>query len=315
MESDPEVKGKGNSYDFGARMLDPRVGRWLTIDSKAKKYPGINPYNFVLNNPLIMKDPNGEDAIITVDAGKQTVTMSTTIYLYGSVGPDPGAVAAAYNEAFKNLNTTRVVQDANDPNKLWTVKIDYNFVYDATIAEAMDKGTNANIPEGSNTLRLTNSSSTHGESGQGVNDGFSDKSSHSVIHETGHMTGFDDRYAAYPYEPYIGDIMSNLANGRQFGGLVGPPLEIRDFHFVDLLDFALIQLPDGGTATFKTRFPEKKQVVTPIYSEGIKVQIGENVEFKETGGSTFMIDDFPGKGVEADKQKESRVKEYRAPEN
>ncbi|GGD36603.1 hypothetical protein GCM10011343_28070 [Flavobacterium orientale] len=32
MEKDDEIKGEGNSYDFGARMLDPRVGRWFAPD-------------------------------------------------------------------------------------------------------------------------------------------------------------------------------------------------------------------------------------------------------------------------------------------
>jgi len=32
MEKDDEVKGKGNSYTTHFRMLDPRLGRWLSTD-------------------------------------------------------------------------------------------------------------------------------------------------------------------------------------------------------------------------------------------------------------------------------------------
>lgn len=38
-------------YDFGARLYNPTLGRWLTVDPSASKYPGISPYNFVLNSP------------------------------------------------------------------------------------------------------------------------------------------------------------------------------------------------------------------------------------------------------------------------
>jgi RHS repeat-associated protein len=63
---DNEAKGEGNSYDFGARMYDPRIGRWLTIDPFAAKYPNISPYVFVGNMPIIASDPNGKEIIFDV---------------------------------------------------------------------------------------------------------------------------------------------------------------------------------------------------------------------------------------------------------
>jgi RHS repeat-associated protein len=65
MEKDDEVKGSGNSYDFGARMYDSRLGRWLSIDPLAAKYPSMSPYNFVANSPILYTDPDGKDVKIS----------------------------------------------------------------------------------------------------------------------------------------------------------------------------------------------------------------------------------------------------------
>lgn len=59
-EKDDEIKGEGNSYDFGARMLDPRVGRWFARDPLSQKYPYDSPYMFSGNSPISMMDPDGE---------------------------------------------------------------------------------------------------------------------------------------------------------------------------------------------------------------------------------------------------------------
>jgi len=64
MERDDELKGSGNSYDFGARMVDPRLGRWLTIDPQAIKYPGLSPYCYSGNMPIAAFDPNGKEIIL-----------------------------------------------------------------------------------------------------------------------------------------------------------------------------------------------------------------------------------------------------------
>jgi len=40
---------------------DERFLRWLSIDPKANKYPGMSPYNFVANNPLNNIDPDGAE--------------------------------------------------------------------------------------------------------------------------------------------------------------------------------------------------------------------------------------------------------------
>jgi RHS repeat-associated protein len=63
MEKDEEFKGEGNSYDFGARLFDPRIGRWFAKDPNAKDYPYMSTYAYSLNSPIYTKDPNGKWAV------------------------------------------------------------------------------------------------------------------------------------------------------------------------------------------------------------------------------------------------------------
>jgi len=63
MEKDNEPKGLGNSLNFGARMLDTRLGRWLSRDNLSHLYPGVSDYTFALNSPIQGKDPDGNVVI------------------------------------------------------------------------------------------------------------------------------------------------------------------------------------------------------------------------------------------------------------
>jgi RHS repeat-associated protein len=66
-EKDDEWKGSGSSYDFGARIYDPRIGRWLSTDPHDDTYPAMSPYNFAINNPLSFIDPDGKDVYRTTE--------------------------------------------------------------------------------------------------------------------------------------------------------------------------------------------------------------------------------------------------------
>ena len=56
-EKDDEMVS--NYYDFGARIYDARIVRWLSVDPLAEKLPHASPYAFCLNNPVNMVDPDG----------------------------------------------------------------------------------------------------------------------------------------------------------------------------------------------------------------------------------------------------------------
>jgi RHS repeat-associated protein len=58
-ENDNEVKGSGNQQDYGMRIYDPRLGRFLSVDPLAVSYPWYTPYQFAGNMPIEAIDLDG----------------------------------------------------------------------------------------------------------------------------------------------------------------------------------------------------------------------------------------------------------------
>jgi RHS repeat-associated protein len=58
-ENDNEVKETGNQQDYGMRIYDPRIGKFLSVDPLTKDYPWNSSYAFAENNPIKYIDLDG----------------------------------------------------------------------------------------------------------------------------------------------------------------------------------------------------------------------------------------------------------------
>lgn len=75
-ENDNEVKGQGNQVDYGERIYDPRLGRFLSTDPLTRSFPFYSPYQFAGNTPIQAIDLDGLEPEFIIDKqGKLTKPM------------------------------------------------------------------------------------------------------------------------------------------------------------------------------------------------------------------------------------------------
>lgn len=115
-ENDNDVKGEGNQQDYGMRIYDPRLGRFLSVDPLEDEYPELTPYQFAGNTPIQATDLDGEEPSYHYEDGKGRIVMMPAgdnlqrrvppehlKYLpYASKG-DPGIMDAGTSAVFDNM--------------------------------------------------------------------------------------------------------------------------------------------------------------------------------------------------------------------
>ena len=86
-ENDNDVKGEGNQQDYGMRIYDPRIGKFLSVDPITSKYPELTPYQFASNRPI-----DGIDL-----DGLEYLNYNSSMYRFVTTGPtSETALATVY---------------------------------------------------------------------------------------------------------------------------------------------------------------------------------------------------------------------------
>ena len=133
-ENDNEVKGTGNQQDYGMRIYDPRLGRFLSVDPLTTSYPYYSPYQFAGNKPIfaidldgleelpwyLCKNEFGGKPVLTLGIGKAKL-MERDVYVpgyyyYNTQTFIKNSLASAYNNVAQMWNEGRAGKTGGQMN-------------------------------------------------------------------------------------------------------------------------------------------------------------------------------------------------------
>jgi hypothetical protein len=157
------------------------------VDPLAGKYPGLSPYNYCADNPLIYFDPNGRDIRYSIDEKNKTISITIRANFKGDVSPSQlNDYAKSVHEKYSitidggkyngyTVNTElKTATDQGDNDNYYQVSIKPGYKgarsYGVVQAKAVD-------PQGNSIVLYTNQMSA---------DDFA--------HEIGHTMGNSDEY-------------------------------------------------------------------------------------------------------------------------
>ena len=217
MEKDDEVSGEGNSYDFGARLYNPRIGRWFSTDAHESKYPSISPYAFAINSVLRFIDPDGNSIVDQIKVEKRSdshlhvsgsITIKMTIVnmtgkaLKVPISELETQASKAFSGSVMGSNTMHLDENGNhNPEGQYTtitgnIKVNFEITEVTSIDEIKDASDHVMLVVD----KLINDNSDEDVAGRAekpgeigaIEGGLNKEQFEEVfIHETGHNLGLD----------------------------------------------------------------------------------------------------------------------------
>jgi RHS repeat-associated protein len=194
-ENDKDISEGGQ--DYGMRIYDARLGRFLSVDPLQVKYPSLSPYLYAINNPIVMIDREGADAKISITYNKDgigIIKVQTVVHVTAAVkGATEDWRVKTYNSYVGGVYNSQTV---NVEGKVWNIEYDIKYVYDKSFDATK-------LKEGENLMEVDPKTSKYGSNRTHVNGVRNNtgkmapehrKDKKVMYHETGHFIGFEDQY-------------------------------------------------------------------------------------------------------------------------
>ena len=127
--------------DYGARMYDPAIARWMSVDPMAEKYYPMSTYGYCVDSPVSFIDPKGMEWEKPKEAERLKKSIDKKITsLNNDIAKDQAKIAGGglnekqiarckgriseANERISNLNTSKADIDllGEDPNNVYAFR-------------------------------------------------------------------------------------------------------------------------------------------------------------------------------------------------
>ncbi len=108
----------GNNYDYGFRIYNPSLGRFLSVDPLYKSYPWYTPYQFAGNKPIIAIDLDGMEEKITIAGSLSRNKPATQVETSISWLDKMKAHDAAINGVIERLDMQELKSPKEPPSVL-----------------------------------------------------------------------------------------------------------------------------------------------------------------------------------------------------
>jgi RHS repeat-associated protein len=127
-EKQDELHGNsGDAYDFGARIYDARLGRWLSVDPEFKRYPFLTPYCGLGNAPIVFIDPGGDILIVAFTNESERLQIQAELQKLTNDKVEIQAngvvklTSSNQNPSKKLVNGTQLLRDVSGHNLTTTI--------------------------------------------------------------------------------------------------------------------------------------------------------------------------------------------------